>query len=385
MTSTRVRRVALADAGRGAELESAWRRATGGLRSAFLRVGWAERDDTLHELAVCELANAKAGLVRGVLLSTGSRAELLVCSASAVVDADLERVTEQMLVACDGMRVGPVATADVHAPVAPAEVWAGASPSASPPELLVLRAAGRPHLHLYYPGAGAGAAYRELVAALPAHWTITACDDVAHANSVEGMSEAYLSSLDGEYAEPDLLGGWSMGGLVGLDAIRRFAAKNHRPLPGLLLIDSPPPTRPDAVSGPIGPIEDFAEFLWESFALSRYRPFALEVGGDDELGLALLAAGLDRAGEEVPLSWLSEWLVQYRRQLGVLAAYHRREPTPARALLMLGELTDAQVAEWHSLIGPGLTVERLGGGHFELLRPPLITEVSRSLRMLLTG
>ncbi|MBN6038827.1 thioesterase domain-containing protein [Amycolatopsis sp. 195334CR] len=359
-------------------LDHAWRQVVvrnslcAGPPPALGRVRWAEADDALHESLAGELATAPVDGVRAVALRTGERAELNLCADPAVLDgAGLDRLAASVLEVF--RRPGPVAAIPAQrenrAPV-PA-----ANPSAAPPELVVLRDAGRPHAHFYYPGSGVGAAYRDLVAALPAHWTVTACDDVASANTVEGMSEGYLSVLGGRFARPDLLGGWSMGGLVGLDALRRLPSRGA---PALLLLDSPPPTVPGTESGQGEDVGAFAEFLWESFGLRQFRPAELSAG-DDTLGLGLLAHGLAKAGEEVPLGWLSAWLAEYRRQLRLLAGYVRRDLVDARAVLFLGELLEAQVVRWRGLIGSDLVVERLGGGHFDLLRPPLVTEVGQTL------
>ncbi|MEC3978257.1 thioesterase domain-containing protein [Amycolatopsis sp. H20-H5] len=380
----RIRRVALTAADQVDALERAWSFVLSGhLPSRLTRVCWAERDDTLHEQAARELANAPARFVRGTLLRTGSRAELLVRAEPAALDGPgLDRVVAEVLATCDGLAAGRLSVPEATAPAETAEPPKVPAPVAEvTPELVVLRDAGRPHLHLYYPGTGAGAAYRELVAALPSSWTITACDDAPHAESVEEMSEWYLAALRGRHAEPDLLGGWSMGGLVGLAAVRRRTGRAAGHRPGLVLIDSPPPSRHDAVPHP-GGVGEFAEFLFESFALRGYRPVLLDVGADDGLGLALLSAGLGRAGEEVSADWLAEWLVQYRRQLRLLAGYQRRDPTDVRALLLLGELTAGQVEDWRCLVGERLSVERLGDGHFELLRAPAVHEVGRALTAL---
>lgn len=112
----------------------------------------------------------------------------------------------------------------------------------------------------------------------------------------------------------------------------------------------------------------FAEFLWGSFHLDRYQPVELDTH-DDELGLRLLAVALRQAGEDVPLPWLTDWLAQYRRQLRLLAGYPLAERTEVRALLLLASLAESEVDIWRRVIGPGLDIRRLGGGHFDLLRP----------------
>lgn len=402
MTALVVRRIALPATVDVALLRSAWRHVRDGWPLAELGVvRWQETDAELHELAAAELTRAPAHRLRCTVLSTASRSELHVSADPARIDIDrLGTLLRDLAGTYRAARAGglmlpaaePVTTAPPAPPPPGPELLAAPTvsrpePSAPPPlvpgparELAVLRAAGRPHLHLHYPGVGAAAAYRQLVSALPSDWTITAVDDTDSAQDLDTEARRYLAALPARFAAPDLLGGWSMGGLVGLAAVR-----NHRaPPPTLLLVDSPPP----GVLGVDGiprwdEVRAFAAFLWDSFPLNRFRPLELDAG-DDELGLALLSVALRRAGEEVPISWLTDWFAHYRRQLRLLAGYPLTDCTEVRALLLLGSLLPDQVQRWRQVIGAGLTIRDLGGGHFDLLRDRLAPEVARELVELMT-
>lgn len=381
MTAPVVHRIALPANVDVALLRSAWRHVRHvrhvrhGCPPAELGVvRWPETDAELHELAAAELARGPARELRCTVLSTGSRSELHVRADPSRIDGDrLGELLRDLAGTYRAARAGRLVLPGEPVTTAPP---AAAAPVSGPaPELAVLRAAGRPHLHLHYPGVGAAAAYRQLTSALPSGWTITAVDDTGSAQDLDTEARRYLAALPGRFAAPDVLGGWSMGGLVGLAAVRGHRA----PPPTLLLVDSPPP----GVLGVDGiprwdEVRAFAAFLWDSFPLTRFRPVELDTR-DDELGLAVLSVALRRAGEDVPIAWLTDWFAHYRRQLHLLAGYPLADCTEVRALLLLGSLLPDQVGRWRQVIGTGLTIRDLGGGHFDLLRDRLAPEVAREL------
>jgi len=372
-------------------LRACWRHATVVLRSRVACpsratplgiASWDKHDDMLHELLVAECSGSPARFVGGAVIRTGARATLIAYGNPQWVDADvLSGLVADVMTAHHNVRAGwsPAFDADDDAE-AGAEPHSGTQTEpTAPPRLEVLRDAGQPHLHLYYPAIGAETAYQPLAAALPANWTITTCADADHAVSVEEMADWYLSCLVGRFSRPDLLGGWSMGGLVGLEAARQLLAREGASLVSLVLLDSPPPRGTAAELLRSGQLTEFSEFLWHSFGMSCFQPRLLVTGGSDQVGLSLLAVALRRAGEDVPTGWLAEWLAGYRRQLRLLATYRCDRPVRASGLLVVGDVTDAHVEEWRrSLSGP-LSVQKPGGGHFDLLRPPAVTNVAHLL------
>lgn len=335
----------------------------------------------LHEQLVAACGDGPARLVGAAVIRTGTQATLVAYGNPQLVDAGaLSDLVADVMTAHHNVRGGwspkfdPDDAADAGAEPLPGRQTA---PTA-PPKLEVLRDAGRPHLHLYYPAIGAEAAYQPLAAALPTSWTITTCADADQALSVEEMADCYLSCLGGRFSRPDMLGGWSMGGLVGLEAARQLTAAEGASRVSLVLLDSPPPrgTAPEPLRG--GQLTEFSEFLWRSFGMSRFQPRLLVTDGD-QVGLPLLAVALRRAGEDVPTGWLEEWLAGYRRQLRLLATYRGDRPVRASGLLVVGDVTDAHVEEWRRALSGPLSVQKPGGGHFDLLRPPAVTSVARLL------
>jgi thioesterase domain-containing protein len=371
-------------------LRACWRHATDALQSRIACpvsatplgiASWDERDDVLHERLAAECGRSPR-FVDGMAISTGAQASLHVYGNPLWVDAStLSRLIAEVSTAHQDIRAGrrPAFDGvgdDTAEPSAEPVVRTRPVPAA-PPALEVLRDAGRPHLHLYYPAIGAEAAYQPLAAALPASWTITTCADADHAVSVQEMAAWYLSPLQSRFSRPDLLGGWSMGGLVGLEAARQLLAREAAAQVSLVLLDSPPPqgTAPEPLSS--GQLTEFSEFLWRSFGISSFQPRRLDAGDSDQVGLGLIAAALRQAGEDVPAGWLAEWLAGYRRQLRLLATSRGDRPVRASGLLVVGDITDAHVEAWRrSLSGP-LIMQNADGGHFDLLRPPVVTKVAR--------
>lgn len=238
----------------------------------------------------------------------------------------------------------------------------------------MLRAAQRPGIHLIHPGAGRSDSYAALVAAVPSHWTITASNDVGPVGTVSGMARLYLAELLRHVGVPDVIGGWSMGGLVAFEVIHQLRRGGASRLPALFLIDSPPPVRHGADSRPEESLREFAQMLGEAFELSdRGSP---ELDGDDDVCLRALAAALRRAGHIVELDWLAGRLAEYRRHRAAVAGYSCQDPLDVPALLVAGDLFDSYVERWRTLLRPDAVVTRLAGGHFDLLGPPLVGTVA---------
>jgi len=75
---------------------------------------------------------------------------------------------------------------------------------------------------------------------LPAHWTVTASEDVGHGDTIEDLAGAYTwrGRAVGGGARRTSSAGWSMGGLLAYEAVRLLGEAAARP-PALLLVDSP--------------------------------------------------------------------------------------------------------------------------------------------------
>ena len=374
-------RVALAG---GIDLEAlrqAWASAHAGdevsARAARLSVvRWDNVDEpVLATVAAAVLAGGSglapavlSGPHRGelVLGAVGSRPEPLTTLSRLSAGYAAVRPGAELLAAGARPRPVPLAALPPHG-----DVSATPAPAAAD---LTLRAAGRPWLHLLCPGGGgAGPAYHDLAARLPASWTVTATDDDGQLDSVAALATACLDRPH----DVDVIGGWSMAGLVGYEVVRRLVAAGATRLPALLLVDSPPPIGVGAGYPPELPLLEFAESVWQSFGLRRYA--LAELDTDPATAARVLAATLHCVGEEVPASWLAGRLDTYARHRRAVAECLVAEPVPVPTLLVAGGLPEEHVREWRRrLLGP-LTVARLPGDHFDLMCPPLVDELARLL------
>jgi len=96
------------------------------------------------------------------------------------------------------------------------------------------------HLHLIHPAGGVDhAAYRDLAAALPESWRVTVSPD-DDLETISEMADHYVHALLAGSRLPDMLGGWSLGGLIGYAMALRLRKEGITP-PPLLLIDPPAP------------------------------------------------------------------------------------------------------------------------------------------------
>jgi thioesterase domain-containing protein len=225
--------------------------------------------------------------------------------------------------------------------------------------LVVLRDGDGPHLHLL-PGAGGGPHnYRALLDALPAHWRVTASQERGQYMSIAEMAEAYHADLDGL---PDILGGWSMGGLIAFE-IARVA-----PAP-LVLLDPAPPIGYDN------------EYSWfDSFVAMTSAGLGVQVDVPraGELNIAVLAAYLKLAGQDVPAALLAERWGIFQRHAKAVAGYLPESGVSAPALLVVAELLDSQVDQWRKLLGPTESM-RLDTDHFGVLSAESVRTIATKL------
>jgi thioesterase domain-containing protein len=241
-----------------------------------------------------------------------------------------------------------------------------------------VRAAQLPQVHLIHPGAGDSHSYTALIAAMPLNWSVTASEDRGQAETVAEMARLYQAELLRHVGVPDVIGGWSLGGLVAFELIRTLRQGGAGRLPRLFLIDSPPPGgRGDAFWNPANVISEFGALIWNGLDLPGQPP---DSAGDDEAGaLRTLAAALGDAAIAIDTGWLADQLAEYRRHRAAVAGYSCDEPLSVPALLVVGDLPDSHIASWQAVLPPDTVITRLAGGHFDLLRPPLVVAVASLL------
>ncbi|GAA0602564.1 hypothetical protein GCM10010174_18440 [Kutzneria viridogrisea] len=238
--------------------------------------------------------------------------------------------------------------------------------------LVVLRESvdGGPHLHLL-PGAGGGPHdYRALLAALPAHWRVTASQERRPFGSVAEMAAAYRADLDAAGARPDLLGGWSMGGQIAFELARGYPV----PVP-LVLIDSAPPVGYD-----FGADTDSLRF--EAFATGAFGGGLPRVRGGDSLRVAALAAWLAADGREVSATVLAQQWATYRRHAQAVSDYVPSGGAPGPALVVAADLVDAQVDQWAERVGSVRRL-RVATDHAGVLRGDPVRAVAEAMTHLL--
>ncbi|MFD0312733.1 condensation domain-containing protein [Streptomyces flavalbus] len=231
---------------------------------------------------------------------------------------------------------------------------------------------GGPHLHMVH-GAGVGSVpYRELAAALPADWRVTVGEDGGTGpTTVEELVARHLEPLLDGGPLPDLLGGWSMGGLL---AHAMAAELRRRGLggPPLLLLDPPVPGDFTQAGSPV---DVFADGVLR--AGGAEVPDLLRLGDRADRGVTTLAALLRAAGGEAPPDALRARYLLHERHTAALRGY-RDAPLLADvpALLVAADLTDADVARWRALFAGPLRTARVPVDHYALLRGDAVRRVA---------
>ncbi len=268
-------------------------------------------------------------------------------------------------------------------PASPVHPASSAHPASVPPPersdgLRVLSPGepGGPHLHLVH-GAGVGRLpYREVADGLPSAWRVTVSeDDGGSDGTLAGMAERYLDSLLAEGQLPDVLGGWSMGGLLAHAMAERVQRAGHR-VPPLLILDAPPPDHVyDLQAADFG---FFMDCVLRGAGAAHTRPDELSptdhhstrhsTHHSTELGIAALTALLRRAGLDTRPDALRERFALHHRHQVAMAAYQGVCAVDAAVLLVAADLDDGGVRQWERWSSRELSTVRVPTDHYGLLR-----------------
>ncbi len=254
------------------------------------------------------------------------------------------------------------------------------APGVSSNTLLTVRAGeGGRHVHLV-PGAGGGINdYQDLVAALPDSWRVTQSVERAGSNTIEELAHRFRTDLREAGARPDLLIGWSMGGVVAYEMATQWTG----PAPRLALLDSPPPV------GYSQSVVDQDDFNLFAATVCADSDLDIQVGDlriqprDGELGARVLAAYLAAGGAAIPADVLRTRWEAYRRHRRMTGAYVAEHRLSTPALVVAAELTDQQLDQWDERFG--VAPRRLRAAHddhFGVLREPGVAEVAAAIENL---
>ncbi|MYT75234.1 MULTISPECIES: condensation domain-containing protein [unclassified Streptomyces] len=245
------------------------------------------------------------------------------------------------------------------------------APALARPVVLRAGAPGGRHLHLVH-GAGVGVLpYRELAAALPGDWRVTVSEDdgVAEA-SVEDMAARYAAQLLAD-GLPDLLGGWSMGGLLAHEIAAGLRADGH-PCPPLLLLDAPVP---GAV--PEAGTDAFARAALRGAAPGPRVPDRLGLGPRDDQALETLAVLLRVTSGDAVTDALHARHALHRRHVAAMTAPRTPRVVDVPALVVAADLDDGDLDRWRGFLAGDTRCVRTAADHYGLLTRPAVDEVAR--------
>jgi amino acid adenylation domain-containing protein len=272
----------------------------------------------------------------------------------------------------------------------------------SPPSRLVpieVEAGGRPWFCVH-PVGGAVLCYAELGRCLRGRRSLygleaEAADAALGDTTVAEMAAGYLRETRAVQATgPYLLAGWSMGGLVALEMAQQLAARGEA-VELLALVDPTTPVgRPPA--GQPGAAATVWHFARDLAQLLGADPAALAAGyAASPAGESADAAGiLERMYRslrgarllppDLALPDLRRRLRVFERNLRAGGTYEPRPYAGRLTLLMAGEpaAPAAALAVWQGLAAGEWSVQSFPGGHYDLLRQPLVAEVASALERL---
>ncbi|HEY3607040.1 MAG TPA: condensation domain-containing protein [Pseudonocardiaceae bacterium] len=226
---------------------------------------------------------------------------------------------------------------------------------------------GAPHVHLVH-GAGVGRLpYRDLVDALPTDWRVTVSEDDHGTDGVtiEELASRYLAELSTQDKQPDLLVGWSMGGLV-VHAMAAELCRRGLSCPPVVLLDSPTPV--DSPVGDAVDVSSFVESVLRSAGAETVLPGSMRFGDSARHGIDALVALLRLAGTDAPSDALHERFALYRAHRAAIASYRGDPVVDTPALLVTADLDEDEIPHWARRFAGGLRSMRLDTDHYGLLR-----------------
>jgi thioesterase domain-containing protein len=244
--------------------------------------------------------------------------------------------------------------------------------------LVTLREGSGAHLHLL-PGAGGTVQdYRDLVAALPADWRVTASQERTAPDTVPAMARQFRADLDAAGLRPDILAGWSMGGQIAFE----MATAYPDAAPAVAVLDSTPPLRYDIDQS----VRD--EVVYGTFSANMAATYGVTLdgtapritAGDPELAMRVLAAQLTVAsGQPVSAGMLVERWATFRRHAFAVVSYVAERRLTARALVLGADLADYQLDQWAERFTAPPQRLRIDADHYGMLRPPAVAEIAAAL------
>ncbi|MFF8725795.1 condensation domain-containing protein [Streptomyces sp. NPDC015171] len=233
-----------------------------------------------------------------------------------------------------------------------------------------------------HPAGGGVFCYGPLATALT-NRTVYAFEGRHPGESLTALAERYLERLSGELAEgPFALLGWSFGGVVAFE-MARLLAERGAPVPPLIMIDS------FLFEGDIADpraetriLEGYLEGVRADFDLD------LRIEAPDRLAPRRIFADLlERLGSDAPevldLEEMSRQYAVYRSHILNLAAYRPHGPLPGPVHLIKAERSPERIDTWHEF-APRLTVDRVDGDHYDIMRNPGLTAVAARVERILS-
>lgn len=232
--------------------------------------------------------------------------------------------------------------------------------------------AGGTPIVLVHDGSGSLFPYREVSQALSASHPVYGLDGTGAGETgltVETLARRYLEVTRHNIGdEPVILLGWSFGGLVGYEMARE-APKYGLRCTGLTLVDAVHPCdrSREAADDPIEPLY-FAHLRGSGLLppSARWPDGVADVKPVDRLLAAIKAAGTDP--RQWPREELQTRLKDFAAFVRAAAAYRPAGAAGPPRVQLIVPSERGDVSAWMRTLGSAVTVHRLPGDHFSLLR-----------------
>ncbi|MFF4255342.1 beta-ketoacyl synthase N-terminal-like domain-containing protein [Streptomyces sp. NPDC001663] len=259
--------------------------------------------------------------------------------------------------------------------------------------LRTLRATGsRPPLFLVHAAGGTTDVYRALADRLGEDRPVYGLERIEEAGTVTEKARRYAEAITATHPNgPCLLGGWSFGGFVALEAARQLTAAG-REVELVALIDSVRPL-PRPGQSPEDRIRahftGFARHVADTYQVRLELPYDELVAMEDDGARIDAVLRALREATHVPAAVLEHQRSSYLdlrigeahrpgRYDGPVVLYRATEAAPHTVRDPAYERDDEALG-WDEVC-PRLSVMRVGGHHLSLLDPPHVEEIAAHLR-----
>jgi thioesterase domain-containing protein len=295
---------------------------------------------------------------------------------------------------------GGLPLADLYQNPTPAEMAKRLSETSKddlPPSIVPLRVAGdHPPLYCVHPKNGTIFCFTAMARSLVTDHPIYGVQahsinlDTKPHDSVEDMAAAYVQDITRVQPQgPYHLCGFSLGGMVAYEMARQLSAQGHE-VARLVLLDAVPWLGDDDSDPTLEQLDEMDDVAFLVYQFGEAIPVTEDdlrpLPPDERIRHVLrLADAAGFATEHMDLRTMTRYVDIVRAHTRAALTYRGRPYSGTALLLRCGDPDDPAAVGtdpslgWRGLVGDGLTVQYVEGGHMTMLDPPHLASLTKHM------